>query len=123
MANCDEGYNCDRCGKYVEHVMESELYLRYVIGAVPIAELPREPERHIRCSPEFAQFIVDPEFLPVTCDDEALDKRRLPDEIRARQETLFTMAWRRPFVSGIHLPAYCWNMYLPLSLRICKPFT
>lgn len=95
MANCDEGYNCDRCGEYVEHVMESELYLRYVIGAVPITELPREPERHIRCSPEFAQFIVDPEFPPVACDDAALDKRRLPAEVRARQERLFTMAWRR----------------------------
>ena len=95
MADCDEGYNCDRCGTYVENVQESELYLRYVLGAVPVDELPREPERHIRCAPEFAQFIVDDAFEPVPCDDPALDKRRLPSEVRAAQEATFTRAWRR----------------------------
>lgn len=95
MANCNKGYNCDRCGEYVENVRESELYLRYVIGAVPQEELPREPERHIRCSPEFAQFIVDPGFAPVTCDDPALAKSLLPAEVRKRQEQLFTRAWQR----------------------------
>ena len=43
MSDCDEGYNCDRCGEYVENVRESELYLRFVLGAVPIDELPRPP--------------------------------------------------------------------------------
>ena len=95
MANCDEGYNCDRCGKYVENVKESELYLRYVIGAVPEEELPREPERHIRCGTEFAQYIIDPEFPPVSCDDDAVDKRKQPEDVRARNEALFTNAWRR----------------------------
>jgi hypothetical protein len=95
MANCDEGYNCDRCGEYVKNVQVSELYLRYVLGVVPIEELPREPERHIRCAPEFAQFIVDKDFEPVACDDPALDKRNLPDAVRLRQERLFTKAWKR----------------------------
>ena len=95
MANCDEGYNCDRCGEYVKNVQVSELYLRYVMGVVPAQELPREPERHIRCAPEFAQFIVDPGFEPVACDDPALDKRLLPEDVRATQEQLFTRAWRR----------------------------
>ena len=95
MANCDEGYNCDRCGEYVENVKISELYLRYVIGAVPTDELVREPERHIRCSPEFAQYIIDKRFEPVVCDDPAVDKRRLPDDVRLRQERLFTRAWQR----------------------------
>ena len=91
MAQCDEGYGCDRCGEYVENVQESELYLRYVLGAVPLDELPREPERHLRCSPELAQFIVDEGFPPVRCDDPALDKRSLPPEVRARQERVFTL--------------------------------
>jgi len=105
MSNCDEGYNCDRCGAYVENVEESELYLRYVLGAVPHAELPREPERHIRCAPEFAQFIVDPDFEPVPCDDPALDKHRLPPEVRAAQERVFTRAWRRlREVRGLGIP-------------------
>ena len=87
MANCDEGYNCDRCGAYVENVQESELYLRYVIGVVPLDELPREPERHIRCAPEFAQFIVDEDFEPIVCDDPALDKRTLPDDARVKRSS------------------------------------
>ncbi|MHC4955307.1 MAG: hypothetical protein ACYTGZ_15745 [Planctomycetota bacterium] len=91
MSDCDEGYNCDRCGAYVENIRESELYLRYVLGAVPLEELPREPERHIRCAPEFAQFIVDPGFEPVACDDAA----ELPPDVRARQERIFSLAWRR----------------------------
>jgi hypothetical protein len=95
MSNCDEGYNCDRCGKYVENIRESELYLRYVIGAVPHAELPREPERHIRCAPEFAQYIVDPAFEAVPCEDAALSKQGLPEDVRVRQEELFTKAWLR----------------------------
>lgn len=73
----------------------SELYLRYVLGAVPLDELPREPERHIRCSPELAQFIVDESFEPVVCDDPVFDKRRLPAPVRARQERVLTRAWRR----------------------------
>jgi hypothetical protein len=95
VAHCNEGYHCDRCGEYVASVQESELYLRYVLGAVPLDELPREPERHILCAPEFAQFIVTDDFAPVVCDDPALDKRVLPVEVRARQERLFTRAWRR----------------------------
>ena len=95
MANCDEGYNCDRCGEYVQNVKVSELYLRYVMGAVPASELPREPERHIRCAPEFAQFIVDKRFDPVVCDDPALDKRSLPVDVRLRQERVFTRTWLR----------------------------
>ena len=95
MANCDEGYNCDRCGQYVENIRESELYLRYVIGVVPEDQLLKEPERHIVCSPELAQFIVDDEFEPVPCDDPDIDKRNLPDEVRALQEELFSRAWRR----------------------------
>jgi len=105
MANCDEGYNCDRCGEYVENVRESELYLRYVLGAVPAEELPREPERHIHCCPEFAQFIVDDGFVPVRCDDPELDKRRLPEAVCATQERLFTAAWRRlQAVAGSGIP-------------------
>jgi len=95
VSNCDEGYNCDRCGEYVGNIRESELYLRYVLGVVPLAELPREPERHIRCAPEFAQFIVDSEFAAVVCADPEAAKQELPPDVRARQERVFTLAWRR----------------------------
>ncbi|MHC4223370.1 MAG: hypothetical protein ACYSX0_10840 [Planctomycetota bacterium] len=95
MAGCDSGYYCDRCGEYVENVRDSELYLRYILGAVPLDQLRKEPERHLCCAPEFAQFIVDPGYMPVECADPAIDKRNLPVEVRERQERLFTKAWRR----------------------------
>jgi len=122
MANCDEGYNCDRCGEYVENVRESELYLRYVLGAVPAEELPREPERHIHCCPEFAQFIVDDGFVPVRCDDPVLDKRRLPEAVRATQERLFTAAWRRlQEVAGSGVPVDDYPLSADEIAAACGP--
>ena len=32
MAKCDQGYICDVCGDEVEEIIESDLYLRYVVG-------------------------------------------------------------------------------------------
>ena len=109
MGSCNEGYHCDRCGEYVENVRDSELYLRFVLGAVPAGELPREPERHIHCCPEFAQFIVDEGFFPVRCADPELDKALLPDDVRESQERLFTAAWKRlqeVAGSGVPVDAY-----------------
>jgi hypothetical protein len=34
MARCDKGYLCDVCGEEVEEIVDSELYLRYVMGEV-----------------------------------------------------------------------------------------
>ena len=36
MAKCDEGYRCEMCGRDVEAIAESDLYLRYVLGEVPL---------------------------------------------------------------------------------------
>jgi len=95
MALCDKGYTCDRCGEYVENMRTSELYLRHLMGAVPKEELLHEPERHIACCPELAQFIVDPAFPPVVCPDPALAKGNLPAEVRESHERTFTQAWRK----------------------------
>ena len=59
MAKCDEGYLCEVCGKDVANLTESDLYLRYVIGMLDPEVLHTSPERHIRCNPALAQFIVD----------------------------------------------------------------
>ena len=67
MAKCDEGYRCEVCGGDVEAVTESDLYLRFVLGEVPLELLHRLPERHLRCNPALAQYIVDPAFAPVVC--------------------------------------------------------
>ena len=58
MARCDEGYRCEVCGRDVEAITESDLYLRYVLGEVPLERLHLQRERHISCNPALAQFIV-----------------------------------------------------------------
>ena len=59
MAVCDQGYLCDVCGQDVEAIIDSDLYLRYILGEVHPLALPTQRERHIRCNPATAQYIVD----------------------------------------------------------------
>ena len=94
MAKCEEGYLCDVCGGDVEAITDSDLYLRFVIGEVDPETLHTTRERHIRCNPVLAQFIVDDDFEPVTVAG-VFDKRQL-DALYVRQrETLVTRGWRR----------------------------
>ena len=76
MAKCEEGYLCDVCGQDVAEITESDLYLRYVIGLLDPEVLHTTRERHIRCNPTLAQFIVDDDFPAVTAEG-AFDKRQL----------------------------------------------
>lgn len=104
MAKCDEGYVCDVCGKDVEQITDSLLYLRYIIGEVDPELLHTTPEQHIRCNPIVAQFIVDPEFPPVSVADE-FDKRKLDATFVRQRERLVTRGWRRlREVAGTELP-------------------
>ena len=94
MAKCDEGYRCEVCGEDVEEITESDLYLRYVIGLLDPEVLHTTPERHIRCNPTLAQFIVADDFEPVVVEGD-FDKRRLDAAYVRDQETLITCGWRR----------------------------
>ena len=94
MARCEQGYLCDVCGKDVEAITESDLYLRYVMGEVPPLELPRQRERHIRCNPATAQYIVDPAFEPCPCDGFFAKESLDPAFVREQEERV-TRAWRR----------------------------
>lgn len=94
MAKCDEGYICQICGEDVENVLQSDLYLRYVIGEVDPELLHTTPERHIRCNPTLAQFIVADDFEPV-CVDGDFCKSKLDPEYVARQQDLVTRGWHR----------------------------
>jgi hypothetical protein len=94
MARCDEGYRCEVCGQDVENITESDLYLRYVLGEVPLERLHRQRERHIRCNSALAQFIVDPGFDPVTCDG-AFAKLFLDADYVRNEEIRVTRAWKR----------------------------
>ncbi|HET6879431.1 MAG TPA: hypothetical protein VFI31_04730 [Pirellulales bacterium] len=94
MAKCEEGYLCDVCGGDVESLAQSDLYLRYVIGLIDPETLHTTRERHIRCNPALAQFIVDRDFEPVSVDG-LFDKRHLDADYVREQEQLVTRGWRR----------------------------
>jgi hypothetical protein len=94
MAKCEEGYLCDVCGQDVTEITESDLYLRYVIGLLDPEVLHTTRERHIRCNPTLAQFIVDDDF-PAVMAEGAFDKRQLDPAYVRQQETLVTRGFRR----------------------------
>jgi hypothetical protein len=94
MAKCDEGYRCEVCGGDVEEIVDSDLYLRYVLGEVVLELLHRLPERHIRCNPALAQFIVAPEFDPVLCPG-PFGKAELDPEFVRQEELRVTRGWKR----------------------------
>ena len=104
MAKCDEGYLCEICGQDVGGMEQSDLYLRYIIGEVDPETLHTTAERHIRCNPTLAQFIVDDTFAAVVVEG-PFDKRHLdPSYVRDR-EALLTRGWRRlREVSKLDLP-------------------
>ncbi|HEX3872129.1 MAG TPA: hypothetical protein VHV77_16910 [Pirellulales bacterium] len=94
MMKCETGYLCDVCGGDVEAITDSDLYLRFVIGMVDPETLHTTRERHIRCNPALAQFVVDDDFQPVSSDG-PFDKRQLDPQFVRQRETLVTRGWRR----------------------------
>jgi len=94
MAKCDQGYICHVCGAPVEDILDSDLYLRFVIGRAQLETLHREPECHIRCNPVLAQYIVDGDFEPVRVDGD-FDKSLADPQSTAVEEQLVTRGWRR----------------------------
>ncbi|HEY3788912.1 MAG TPA: hypothetical protein VGL71_08660 [Urbifossiella sp.] len=94
MAKCDEGYRCEVCGGDVEAIVDSDLYLRYVLGEAPLEGLHLAPERHIRCNPALAQFIVDAAFAPMICEG-PFGKSELDRDYVVKEERRVTRAWRR----------------------------
>jgi hypothetical protein len=94
MAKCDEGYLCDICGQDVAELKDSDLYLRYIVGMLDPEVLHTTPERHIRCNPTLAQYIVADEFEPVYAEG-PFDKRQLDRNYVAEREQLITRGWKR----------------------------
>ncbi len=94
MAKCDEGYICHVCGKDVESISQSDLYLRYVLGKVDPEVLHTTPERHIRCNPVLAQFIKDDRFEPVQIEG-AMSRLHLDPGYVSEKEALVSRGYRR----------------------------
>ncbi len=94
MAKCEEGYLCSVCGRDVESIGDSDLYLRFIIGEVDPELLHTTAERHIRCNPILAQFIDSPEFEPVVIDGE-FGKSQLDESYVKRREHWVSRGWSR----------------------------
>src|SRR6476469_1442156 len=91
---CDEGYVCEVCGRDVEAITDSDLYLRYILGEVPLERLHLQPERHVRCNPAVAQYISDAAFQAVACSG-PFDKTLLDPGYVLAEERRVTRGWRR----------------------------
>jgi hypothetical protein len=94
MARCEQGYLCDVCGREVVDITDSDLYLRYVIRELDSRALMSAPERHLRCNPTLAQFVVDDAFAPVTLAGPFGKQELDPGQVRER-EAWVTRGWRR----------------------------
>lgn len=94
MARCDEGYLCDVCGQEVEDLTESDLYLRYVLGEVDPETLHLAHERHLRCNPTLAQFIVADGFEPVEVTG-PFSRQELDPLFVAEEQARVTAAYQR----------------------------
>jgi hypothetical protein len=95
MAACERGYLCAVCGREVDDIHDSDLYLRYVLGEVKAEQLPGAPERHIRCNPALAQFIVADEFAPEVVAEGPFAKAGLDPVFVAEEERRVTGGYRR----------------------------
>jgi hypothetical protein len=95
MAKCEEGYLCDVCGEEVEGILESDLYLRYVIGEMDPEQLHTAAERHIRCNPILAQFISDASFEFAGEVPAGFRLADLDEDYARERRSLVTRGWRR----------------------------
>jgi hypothetical protein len=104
MAVCEQGYLCEVCGEDVAEITDSDLYLRYVLGEIDPETLHIRPERHIRCNPVVAQFIVAEEFAPVVVAG-PFAKAELDPEFVATEEARVTRGYLRlRELSGVEVP-------------------
>jgi hypothetical protein len=94
MARCEQGYRCEVCSVDVEEMTDSDLYLRFVLGEVAPEQLHLLPERHVRCNPALAQFVVDSGFERVVCEG-PFGKQFLDAEFTTKEEERVTRGWRR----------------------------
>jgi len=104
MARCERGYLCEVCGKEVEEIVDSDLYLRFVLGEVDPEKLHLMPERHLRCNPALAQYIVDPRFPPIRCEGVFAKESMDRDWVRTEEQRV-TRGWQHlQELPGLGLP-------------------
>ncbi len=89
MARCDQGYLCRVCNAEVEDIVDSELYLRFIIGEIDPETLHTSRECHLRCNALLSQFISDSRFEPRTIVDGDFSMHSLDSEfVRVRSDLI-----------------------------------
>ena len=68
MAVCEQGYLCTVCGERRRGDHRLGPLSSLCAGRGRWDNLNRAPEKHIRCDPVLAQFIVSDQFPPVNVD-------------------------------------------------------
>lgn len=95
MAKCEEGYLCEVCGKDVENLRDSGLYLQFILGWIDPETLHTRREIHIDCLPALAQFIDDPAYSSPPSVPSDFDRHNLDAQfVRERTEQV-SRAYRR----------------------------
>lgn len=94
MAKCDEGYPCEVCGNDVTSIVESDLYLRFVIGELDPETLHTAKERHLRCNAVLSQFI-DHETFDLISVEGPMDRRKLDQQFVRERTALVTKGFAR----------------------------
>lgn len=94
MAKCDEGYLCEVCEQPVEGMINSALYLQYVIGWIDPETLHTRRECHLTCLPTLSQFIEDDRFESVRNEGE-FDRRTMDQEFVRERTELVTRGYQR----------------------------
>lgn len=94
MAKCDEGYRCEVCGEDVTSIVDSDLYLRFVIGELDPEVLHTTAERHIKCNPVLAQFIRHERF-PVVRIASPMAREQLDPEFTRQRTELVSRGYAR----------------------------
>ncbi len=90
--NIETEKTCDKCLLPVNK-KENLAQLYAEIGIVEALASLNSPNRHIRCSPSRAQYIVHKDFPPVVDNRPDFDKRRQKRADRIAQEKIYTNAW------------------------------
>ncbi len=106
MAVCEQGYLCTVCGDDVDEITDSVLYLRFVLGEVEWEVLNCAPEKHIRCDPVLAQFIVSDLFSPVQVDGVFSKAGLDPEFVRSEEVRITSGFLRLREVAAANLPIY-----------------
>lgn len=95
MARCDQGYLCRVCGDEVEEIVDSSLYLRFIIGEVDPETLHTQAECHLRCDPTLSQFIEDERFHPAVDCSGPFTKSELDSSFVRERSELVSRGYRR----------------------------